>query len=161
MNADLHRAQVAVLWEAAADMAANIDFIEGELPGLGLPDQERDCIAEACSCFMNELYDVRTEIRNLEDKLGLHPGEEPYDPAIVNPDPRATMGLITEALYSGIGCLHGLVSRLKDTSPETPEITLALVLVMESSTNIFRACSRVNQAFAAISAQLEWPSPSK
>jgi hypothetical protein len=161
MNIDIYSAQVAVLWEAANDMAANIAFIEGELPSLGLPDAERERIAEACSFFMNELYDVRTEIRNLEDKLGLHPGEEPYDPGIVNPDPRGTMGLITDALMSGVECMHGLVSQLQGAPYGTPEISLALTLVMESATNIFRACSRVNKAFAVIKAHWSIPTPAQ
>lgn len=155
MNIDIHSAQVAALWEAADDMAGNIAFIEGELPGLGLPDAERERIAEACSYFVNELYDVRTEIRNLEDKLGLHPGEEPYDPDIVNPDPRGTMELITDALMRGIECMGGLVSRLQGTPYGTPGISLALSLVMESATNIFHACSRANKAFAVIKAHLD------
>ncbi|MBM4118383.1 hypothetical protein FJ251_11735 [bacterium] len=154
MNIDKFETQVAVLHEAAGEMGGNIAFIEKELPGIDLPNEEREHIAEACSYFKNELYDVRTEIRNLEDKLGMHPGEEPYDPDIVNPDPRVTMEFIEDALRSGIACMRGLVSRLERAPHGTRGMSLALVLVMESATNIFEAYFKANTALNKIRAHL-------
>ncbi len=65
----------------------NLAFILQELPTLFLPDDLRNEITAVCYDFQSALYDVLAEIRILEDKLGLHPGEEPSDPGVVNPAP--------------------------------------------------------------------------
>ena len=150
-----YTAPIALLHASIADIAENISYIERELPGLKLPDSTRLHIGQTCATFQSTLYDVRTEIRNLEDKLGMHPGQPPFDPDIKNPDPRVTMGFIADWLWIDIEGMHRTVSRLEEVSKAAPDLGSAYLLVAESATNILSAHMNVKDALDMIGGQLE------
>lgn len=155
MNAEALQGQISRLYSSLAEIAGNIDYIRDELPRLAIPNVERLRVENACAKFAWTVYDVRKEIRNLEDKLGLHPGEEPFDPGIINPDPRVTMNFISDWLLTEIEAMHQTVVHLENLSKETAALGIVYILVTESATNILNAFSTVQDTLGSIGAHLE------
>ena len=155
MSLAMYTASIAELYSSLADIAANVNYIQDELPVCDLSDAERSHIGKTCEEFEGAIYDVRKEIRNLEDKLGMHPGQPPFDPDIRNPDPQVTMGFIGDWLLTEIKAMHETVLRLQAASSVAPDHGRAYLLVGESATNILRAYANARQALDAIGAQLE------
>lgn len=143
---------IGALYRALDDIAGNVAFVEGELPKVALRATDRAAVLDRMREFDGAIHDVRTEIRNLEDKLGLHPGEPPQDPDIANPDPRATMRLIRNWRWTEIEALDPLVRRLQATAKVDIAFGLASLLVGESATNILNAFNAVEAALAHIEA---------
>ena len=75
MNSEAFRVAIGQLYSSAGEIAGNIANIRKELPSLTIPQAEKLRIGKVCEEFEGAVYDVRKEIRNLEDKLGMHPGE--------------------------------------------------------------------------------------
>ena len=94
MNATIFTEPVLTLYRSQDVITANIAYISRELPALVMGDGVRAAIAGMCNEFDSALYDVLKEIRTLEDKLGMYPREEPFDPDVVNHDPKVTLSLI-------------------------------------------------------------------
>jgi len=93
---------------------------------------------------------VRKEIRNLEDKLGMHAGEEPFDPEINNPDPLVTIGFINKWLGTEIEAMHQTVLHLDGLSKDDHALGGAYLLVAESAENILTAYSNVQVSLVRI-----------
>ena len=106
MNATIFTKPVLTLYRSLDEIAANLAYIRRELPVLGTGDVVRAAITGMCDEFDSALYDVRKEVRTLEDKLGMHPGEEPFDTDVVNPDPKVTPSLIETWLSRELEGLH-------------------------------------------------------
>ena len=152
---ETYTASVSELYQSLAEIAANVGFIQSELPACNLSDTQRSNIVEKCEGFVEAIYDVRKEIRNLEDKLGMHPGEPPFDPDIVNPDPLVTTGFIADWLMTEIMAMHETVVRLQEASKVSPDHGRAYLLVGESATNILRAYGNVQSVLATIKTQIQ------
>lgn len=136
-------------------MLGNLAFIEKELPSLALADDLKDEIVAVCQGFGWTLRDIRKEIYTLEDKLGMHPGEEPFDPNVVNPDPKATMGLIEHWVAEEAQAMDALVRRLWALADENKGLGTMSVLVTESAANILHAQAKLKEALSSIAAQLQ------
>ena len=149
---------VSSLYASLSDVSANIHYVEKALPTISIDDSERSQIVELCDEFHSALYDVRKEVRNLEDKLGMHPGEEPFDPDIVNPDPKVTMSFIDEWMRDAIVLMHGTVKKLEALSTSKADGG-AYLLVAESAVNILGAYSAIKDALAAIESEINKASP--
>ena len=146
---------ISSLYSELADISGNIHFIEKELPSLAISRSEQLQIADLCAEFESALYDVRKEVRNLEDKLGMHPNEEPFDPDIKNPDPKVTMGFISDWLREPIGQMHENVLRLQRAAQSDAGFARAYVLVSESAVNVLNSYSAILDALGTIDATLE------
>jgi len=155
MNVQSYADQVALLYTSIFDIAGNIRFIQRELPNLKLPDSERLHIRQTFDTFQYAVFDVQKEIGNLEDKLGMRPGQPPFDPDIKNPDPRVTMGFIADWLWSEIEDMLRTVSRLDAAARVSPDLGSAYLLVGESATNILHAYMKVKDALDAIAERLQ------
>ncbi len=155
MNSEAFRVAIGQLYSSAGEIAGNIANIRKELPSLTIPQAEKLRIGKVCEEFEGAVYDVRKEIRNLEDKLGMHPGEEPFDPDIKNPDPRATMGFIDRWLRTEIEAMHQTVLHLDGLSKADRALGGAYLLVAESAANILNGYSTVQDALSSIRAALE------
>ena len=155
MNTEAFRGPIGQLYSSLAEIAENIDYIRTELLPLNIPQGERLHIQRVCEGFKGAVYDVRKEIRNLEDKLGMHPGEDPFDPEIINPDPRVTMGFIEQWLRTEIEAMHQSVLHLDKLSKDDRALGGAYLLVGESATNILNAYSTVQESLSNIGAHLE------
>ena len=146
---------ISNLYQRNHVIASNLAYILKELPTLSLPDELRNEILTMCQDFDSAVYDVKKEIRNLEDKLGLHPGEEPFDPNIVNPDPKVTMGFIERWIAAEIETLDKLVKKLWALAEQDANsYGLVSVLVTESAGNIVQAHSGAKEELQLIRAQL-------
>lgn len=133
----------------------NLAFILRELPTLRLPDDMRGEVSATCTDFQDAIHDVIEELRILEDKLGLHPGQEPYDPGVVNRDPRATLETIERWLSQEAEKLNGLVKKLWALQERDPNTyTLVNALVTESATNIHKAVAGAKAEMRDISGRL-------
>ena len=148
---------VADLHSLLEDIGANVSYIQKELPALKVSRVERKRIDESCTEFQDAIYDVGKEILNLEDKLGLHPGQEPFDPNITNPDPRVTMGFIASWLLAEIETMHQTVLRLDLAAAKAPTNGGVYLLVSESATNILRSYNKIKKILNAIHGQLDKP----
>jgi hypothetical protein len=151
---DTYASGISALHSALSEIDGNVGFIEKELPGLKLPDAERTYIGDTCRAFKSCIYDVRSEIWNLADKLGMNPGQAPNDPDIQNPDPRVTMGFIYDWLMVEIQGLHQTVSLLEKGAKQNTDLGSAYLLVAESAVNILQAFEKIKNALATIEGQL-------
>lgn len=93
---------ISDLYQLTSEIEAILNYILKEIRTLDAPKNLEDRVCSVCEEFENTLRDVKKEIRVLEDKLGMHPGEEPFDPGVVNPDPKVTIGLIDRWLRKSI-----------------------------------------------------------
>ncbi len=92
---------ISKLYTATSDILSNLQYICAELPDLKTAGVTRDAILKVCGDFEWEILDIRMEIRRLEDNLGLHPGEEPFQHGMESDDPTETMG--SDLLMSCLG----------------------------------------------------------
>lgn len=152
MSVDVFNEQIPKLYANLYEMSANIDFIQRELPRCHAPEEIARNISSVCHEFEGALHDVRKEVRTLEDKLGLHPGEEPFDPGVTNSDPRVTMTFIREWLLAEIERLHETVTQLQGDPSANAIHGSVYVLVSESATNILGLFSAIHDALEAIDA---------
>jgi hypothetical protein len=158
MNAELSVfiQSISALYRGNQAIVRNLAYIQTELPELALPGELSGEIAELCEDFLSAAYDVNTEIRNLEDKLGMHPGEEPYDPNIVNPDPRVTMGFIERWTGTEVHKLDALVRKVWALADQdAPAYGLVNMLLTESAGNILQAYHAMKADLARIAEQIE------
>ncbi len=143
------------LYAAVTDISENVSFINNELPSLNIPDFEELNISQACEEFNSAIYDVRKEIRNLEDKLGMHPDQQPFDPNIKNPDPRVTMECISNWLWNEIEIIQGLVKQLEELSKARRDFGVLYALVSESAAYILGSYIKLKDTLDLITARLE------
>jgi hypothetical protein len=155
MALDTYAVPISELHESTTAMLHNLTFIQKELPTLELVDDLTNEIVAVCQRFEWTLRDIRKEIYILEDKLGMHPGKEPFDPAVVNADPKATMSLIERWVTEETQAMDTLVKKLWTLSGQDKGLGTVSVLVTESAANILNARARVKEALSSISAQLE------
>ena len=139
---------VSDLYSNLADIEANVRFIAEQLPTLHVTESERSSIKALCGEFESAIHDVRTEIRNLEDKLGMHPGEPPFDPDIVNPDPRVTMRFISSWTWDPIQQMNTIVQQLQSSGSD------AYLLVAESAVNVLKSFDAMREALDRIGREL-------
>ena len=157
MSRQLFNEQIPKLYASLSEMAANIGYIRRGLPTLQMSDDIRDDIVQTCEAFDSAFYDVRKEVRTHEDKLGMHPGEEPFDPGVTNPDPRVTMGFIISWLWNEIERLHDIVTRLADDSKGAADIGIVYTLVTESAVNILRVFATIKDTLEVMTTTLDEP----
>jgi len=154
MAPNVFAAPISELHESVSTMLDNLAFIEKEVTSLELMDDLRNEIVAVCQRFGWTLYDVRKEVYILVDKLGMRPDEEPFDPNVVNPDPRATMGLIECWIAEEAQAMHTLVTKLWALAEKNESLGIVNVLVTESAANVLNAQVRLKEALSSISAQL-------
>ncbi len=145
---------VRAIWQALEEIQSNVNFVRSELANVTLPDDESVSLTKMLNEFSGLLYDLRTEARNLEDKLGMHPGEPPNDPGICNPDPRATLGFLREWPRGAFISMNAVVEKLQAAMRRDPAVGLAYILVAESASNMLRAYSEILNAIERIDAIL-------
>ncbi|MBX9903965.1 MAG: hypothetical protein K2Y31_06365 [Burkholderiales bacterium] len=108
-----------------------IFYVLRECNNANIPADVADRITKVFEAFFGTVqHDVRAEVLNLEDKLGLRPGLKPYDPDIKNPDPRVTIGFIRDWLHADFVDLDQLVKELKGNN------ALGYILVSETGANM-------------------------
>jgi len=146
--------EVAVFARFPAELAANASYIRGELENLGCSSDRKSGIEHLCGELDGLAYDLRAEVHNLQDKLGLRPGEEPWDPDIVNPDPRATLGFFREWPGAVFQEMNDLVQAL-DKDGKSGGSSLPFILVTESGVNVLNAHKDVLDAIERIEALLQ------
>lgn len=155
MNTEIFTEPVSKVYQALDEMADNIVYIRRELPSLEMSDEIRAAMTGMCNDFDSALYDVRKEVRTLEDKLGMHPGGEPFDPNVTNPDPKVTLSLMRTWLQREMEALHGIVTKLQAVAEREPTTGIVFVLVAESGANILQAFGTINDKVDLISANLD------
>ncbi len=129
----------------------NAAFIAKETPTLTVSQNRKAEVLEICNAFEETLiFDVRKEVGTLADKLGLHPGEEPLDPNVVNPDPLVNIRFIREWTWQEIAKLDRVIRNLPEDTKGTEEIQFA-ILLRESGANILSAYERLCAATDEIS----------
>jgi len=113
-----------------SELNGEIFYVLRECHKNNIPADLASRIVEVFEAFFGTVhFDVRAEVLNLEDKLGLRPGLEPYDPGIKNPDPRVTIDFIRDWLHADFVDLDKLLKELEG-SP------LAYILVSETAVNM-------------------------
>ena len=157
MNANFFTEPVLTLYRSLDEIAANLAYISRELPSLKMGDVVRSTITGMCNEFDSALYDVRKEVRTLEDKLGMHPSEEPFDPDVMNPDPKVTLGLIERWLSRELESLHTVVKELERGAEREPALEIIFVLVAESGGNILRAFGAIRERLKFIAVKIDEP----
>jgi hypothetical protein len=156
MNTSIFIQPISNLYQRNDVINRNLAYIQKELPTLSIPAEIRDEISTVCDKFQWTLSDVRKEIRSLEDKLGMHPGEKPFDPHSVNPDPQVTIGFIQRWILEELQTLHELVQKLdKLAEQDSQSYDLVGLLVRESATNILKAYLGTQNDLKFIVGQLE------
>lgn len=144
-----YTSEMEAIWNAVREMQGNVFHIRQELPSVSMSEENRNQLLEVLAGFDGTLYDLRTEARNLEDKLGMHPGELPYDPAIKNPDPRVTMGFLRDWPFEDFQGLNRVVGALDAAGEE-----LAYLLVADSAVNMLNAYQALGEALKSVNRKL-------
>jgi hypothetical protein len=155
MNGTIFTEPVLALDRSLDEIGANIAYIRRELPALKMDDGLRAAVTGMCDDFDSALYDVLKEVRTLEDKLGMHPGEEPFDPNVVNPDPQVTLSLIETWLRQDLEAWHAVVKELERGVERDPGMGSIFVLVAESGANIFNAFVAIRDKLKFIAAKID------
>jgi len=150
MNTDIFVEPIAALRRSTGLISENLSYIQKELPELHVPENLRDEVVTACRNFEAAIWDVNSEIRNLEEKLGMCPEE----PETLNPDPRVTIGLIGHWMRAEIETMHQLVTKLRDLKSEDADMTGLEILVTESAANILYAYKDIRDNLDLITAHL-------
>jgi len=153
MGSEIFIEPVSSLYRLLEEISGQIAFIRRELPSLEMSKQIRPAISGMCEDFDSTLYDVRKEVRTLEDKLGMQPGEEPFDPD-VNPDPRATLSLIRSWLRTELESLNRIVTKLQTREERGSATGAVFILVAESGAGILRAFGSIENILAFIESKL-------
>jgi hypothetical protein len=146
--------EIAVFARFPIELGSNASYMRGELENLGCSSDRNARIEHLCGELDGLAYDLRTEVYNLQDKLGLRPGEEPWDPDIANPDPRVTLDFFRDWPRAVFEEMHDLVQTLKEDS-ENEGGTLPFILVAESGANMLNAHKDVLDAIDRIEALLQ------
>ena len=155
MNATIFTEPVLTLYRSLNEIAANLAYISREQPTLAMSDVVRDAITGMCSEFDSAIYDVRKEVRTLEDKLGMHPGEEPFDSDVVNTDPKVTLSLIETWLRRELERLNTVVKELERGAEREPTLVITYVLVAESGANILKAFGEIRERLKFIEVKID------
>jgi len=150
VNTDIFVEPIAALRRSTGLISENLSYIQKELPQLHAPEDLRDEIITACRDFEAAIWDVNSEIRNLEEKLGMCPGE----PETPNPDPGVTIGLIDGWMRAEIVTFHQLVTKLRDLKSEDASVAGLKILVTESAANILHAYKDIRGNLDLITAHL-------
>jgi hypothetical protein len=146
---------IANMYKGCQVIDENLAFIFKELPTLSFPDDVRAEVSGTFAGFRDALHDVIAEIRILEDKLELHPGEDPNDPNVVNRDPRVTLELIEGWLSKEAETMNRLVRKLwAPDQQDRNTYILVNALVTESATNILQAVAGIKEESRFISSRL-------
>jgi hypothetical protein len=127
------------IWSALSAMQQNVYFMLQESSNVYLPDTLESRMASMLGEFDSLLHDLRDEAKNLEDKLGMHVGEAPNDPGIVNKDPLVTVGFLREWPEETFQIMDDLVKALDVATRNDPRAGTAFILVAESATNMLSA----------------------
>jgi hypothetical protein len=121
---------------------------------LPISDAARASLKKVLDEFDGLLYDLRTEARNLEDKLGMHPGEPPNDPDIRNPDPRVTLGFLCEWPRETFRMLDAVMRELERLAKGDLVSGSAYILVAESAVNMLNSNNDMQDALERIGANI-------
>lgn len=146
IDGQLGGAKIQALHAALGDISDNVEFMLGELPKIAATKSLLDRTNGVCMAFRGTVMEVRSEILNLEDKLGLRPDKAPHDPDMQNSDPRVTLRFITGWFSEDLRSLHALVEELRgagDTETKDGTEGLLTLLVTESATNILKAAGSI------------------
>jgi len=142
--------RIARVYRLLGTITANIAFVRGEIPSLEMPGGLGTEITTLCDEFDSALYDIRKEVRVLEDKLGMHPGEEPFDPEVVNTDPSATVSLILGWLRQQTEDLDATVMKVQRLADREPGLGAVEVLLNESGADILSAAHAIRDVLRSI-----------
>lgn len=141
-------AQVA---EGIDTILANVAFIAKEVRTIAVTEVLKGEVLGICESLRNTLvFDVRKELETLGDKLGIHPGQEPAAPDVVNPDPQVNIGFIKEWTWREIAKLDRVIKNLPKETKDVEAAAFA-VLLRESGANILHAYARLRTATDEIS----------
>jgi hypothetical protein len=150
----VYEEQVSKLYAATSQILSNLRYICDELPNIPTTAETRDAILKVCDDFQWEVLDIRMEIRRLEDNLGLHPGEDPFQHGMESQDPRETMRFIHDWLGPQLRAMHDLVTRAHAQAEHHPEAALLAILLAESASNIIHAAIAIRDALDVITTTL-------
>ena len=149
------QAEVALLAEFVTVLRDNASYMNKEVPGLVDSPQVKAAIAERCANLASLAWDLADEIINLQDKLGLRPGQPPHDPNIVNPNPRVTLAFFRNWPREELSKLNDLLESLRvEDMPQTRSSSLSFLLVAESAINILNAYAHAMDAADRIEQQI-------
>jgi len=146
---------IGTVHASLAEMQSNVSYMRREQAGIAISDAVRTSLKKVLDEFDGLLFDLRTEARNLEDKLGMHPGEPPNDPDIRNPDPRVTLGFLREWPTEPFLMLDTMVRELERLAAGDRAAGSAYLLVAESAVNMLNAHEDVLEAVDRIEALLQ------
>jgi hypothetical protein len=104
---------VARLHSCVSEMTAIVQRVMAELPPHDVDQRQRADITKFCSDFEQATRAIQAEIRILEDKLGLHPGEAPYDRSVLSREPIITIYIIRKWLSEEIDSIKAILRRLE------------------------------------------------
>ena len=89
------------------------------------------------------LFDLDKEVRTLEDKMGLHPNEEPFD-EYAKGVPLVNMEFVRNWLTKDIKQMQNAIQNLQDLTKKDTNIPVAVnVLCMEQGVHILNAFTNI------------------
>ncbi len=150
--------QIHRLYAAINQILSNLLYIRDELPKVNTEADTRDAIRKMCDDFEWEILDIRMEVRRLEDNLGLHPGEAPFEHGMESDDPKETMGFIHDWLAAQLAAMHKLACSVHARAEQHPDAALVSILVAESARNIIHQAIEIQDALDGIAATVSLPS---
>ena len=126
-------------------MAVAVEDIAAQLPSREIAESQRADITKFCKEFAAAMTAVRDAIRILEDKLGMHPGEQAYDPTVLNREPVITIFLISKWLREQNDRIQAIVPRSEGG---------AYTLMARAAVNVVKANEDAQDVLTAIRSEL-------
>jgi len=130
---------------SVSEMAVTVEDIAAQLPSRDIAESQRADITKFCKEFAAAMTAVRDAIRILEDKLGMHPGEQPYDPTVLNREPVITIYLISKWLGEQNDRIQVIVPRSEGG---------AYTLMARAAVNVAKANEEAQDVLTAIRSEL-------
>ena len=130
-----------LLYKNLNTISGSSNFVLEELKNFRLPDKD---IYDAFNALRSTvLFDLEKEVRTLDDKMGLHPSEEPFDEHAKG-DPLVNMEFIRNWLTKDILQMQNAIQNLQDQIKKGSNIPVAVnVLCMEQGVHILKAFTHV------------------
>ena len=130
---------------SVSEMAVTVEDIAAQLPSRDIAESQRADITKFCKEFAAAMTAARDAIRILEDKLGMHPGEQPYDPTVLNREPVITIYLISKWLGEQNDRIQVIVPRSEGG---------AYTLMARAAVNVAKANEEAQDVLTAIRSEL-------
>jgi len=144
MNSPAVLVAISAIRDCALIMLENASYIQRELPNVETRESLRLQTAEVCESMVGTKHDIISELFEIDELL-----KSKIDWAAVS----SRIDRLIRWLWEDISKMHQVVMALREDSQKNQNHTLLLILVQESTANIFNAFNCAKTAVDALASE--------